>query len=225
MSLFYNNLKRMFNKFHEINNINKPKNGDKTILYSEFYYKVVLYQYEDGKENLIRKLVQNKFAFIDLITNYFKEKTNLNSEENRKDCTKLYDYFNSLFNREMIEFEFNELIFLLCKKYIALKCLRGTINEYQKVVIEVENIINKLEKPKNTRKKYFYPTLQSHIIKQRLIDEERRRIEEERRRKLERQRYMRERELMDKEEKVNAFNDKVDEEDEESVEDLEEDLF
>ena len=36
---------------------------------------------------------------------------------------------------------------------------------------------------------------------------------------------MRERELMDKEEKVNAFNDKVDEEDEESVEDLEEDLF
>ena len=59
-----------------------------------------------------------------------------------------------------------------------------------------------------------------------LIPEDKQEDDEyERRRKLERQRYMRERELMDKEEKVNAFNDKVDEEDEESVEDLEEDLF
>ena len=126
ISLFYDTLKSLFNKFHELTNINKPKIGDKTILYSEFYYKIVLY---------------------------------------------------------------------------------------------------KLEKPKNTRKKYFYPTLQSHITKQRLIDEEKRRIEEEMRRKRERQRYLRERELMDKEEKVNAFNDKIEEEEDESEEDIEEDLF
>ena len=225
MSLFYDTLKTLFIKFHSITNINTPKHGDKTILYSEFYYKIVLYQFEDGKENLIRKLVPNKFYFIDLITNYFKDKTNLNSEENRKDCTKLYDYFHSLFNREMIEYEFNELIFLICKKYVTYKYLRGTVNEYKEVVTEVETIINKLEKPKNTRKKYFYPTLQSHITKQRLIDEEKRRLEEERRRKIERQRYLRERELMDKEEKINAFNDKIEDEEEESEEDFEEDLF
>ena len=225
MFLFHDSLKMIFNKFHALTNFNKPKNGDKTILYSEFYYKIVLYQFEDGKENLIHKLVPNKFSFIDLITNYFKDKTNLNSEENRKDCTKLYDYFHSLFSREMIEYEFNELIFLLCKKYITLKYLRGTYNEYKEVVTEIENIINKLEKPKNSRKKYFYPTLQSHITKQRLMDEEKRRIEEEKRRKKERQRYLRERELMDKEEKINAFNDKVDNEEEESEEDFEEDLF
>ena len=225
MSLFYDTLKTLFIKFHSITNINKPKNGDKTILYSEFYYKIVLYQFEDGKENLIRKLIPNKFSFIDLITNYFKDKTNLNSEENRKDCTKLYDYFHSLFNREMIEYEFNELIFLICKKYVTYKYLRGTVNEYKEVVTEVETIINKLEKPKNTRKKYFYPILQSHITKQRLIDEEKRRLEEERRRKIERQRYLRERELMDKEEKINAFNDKIEDEEEESEEDFEEDLF
>ena len=225
MSLFQETLKNLFNKFHSITNINKPKLGDKTILYSEFYYRIVLYKFEDGKDNLIRKLVQNKFAFIDLITNYFKEKTNLNSEENRKDCTKLYDYFHSLFNREMIEFEFNELIFLLAKKYVTIKYLKGTYNEYKEVVDAVEEIINKLEKPKNVRKKYVYPTLQSHIIKQKLIDEERRRQEEERRRKLERQRYLRERELMDKEENINAFNDKSEDEEEESAEDLEEELF
>ena len=160
-----------------------------------------------------------------MITNYFKDKTNLNSEENRKDCTKLYDYFHSLLNREMIEFEFNELIFLICRKYINIRCLRGTYNEHKEVITEIENIVNKLEKPKNTRKKYFYPTLQSHITKQRLIDEEKRRIEEEMRRKRERQRYLRERELMDKEEKVNAFNDKIEEEEDESEEDIEEDLF
>ena len=225
MTLFQDTLKKLFNKFHAITNINKPKIGDKTILFSEFYYRIVLYQFEDGKDNLIRKLVQNKFAFIDLITNYFKEKTNLNSEENRKDCTKLYDYFHSLFNREMVEYEFNELIFLLGKKYVAIKYLRGTYTEYKEVVDEVENIINKLEKPKNVRKKYFYPTLQAHITKQKLIDEERRRLEEEKRRKIERQRYLRERELMDKEENLNAFNDKSENEEEESVEDLEEELF
>ena len=225
ISLFYDNLKSLFNKFHELTNINKPKIGDKTILYSEFYYKIVLYKFEDGKENLIRKLVPSKFSFVDLITNYFKDKTNLNSEENRKDCTKLYDYFHSLLNREMIEFEFNELIFLICRKYINIRCLRGTYNEHKEVITEIENIVNKLEKPKNTRKKYFYPTLQSHITKQRLIDEEKRRIEEEMRRKRERQRYLRERELMDKEEKVNAFNDKIEEEEDESEEDIEEDLF
>ena len=225
MTLFYDELKSIFNKFHSITNFNKPKNGDKTILYSEFYYRIVLYKFEDGKENLIRKLVQNKFSFVDLITTYFKDKTNLNSEENRKDCTKLYDYFNSLFNREMIEYEFNELIFLLSKKYVTLRYLRGIYNEYKEVVTEIENIVNLLEKPKNTRKKYFYPTLQSHITKQRLIDEEKRRIEEENRRKRERQRYLRERELMDKEEKVNAFNDNVEEEEEENEEDIEEDLF
>ena len=225
MTLFYDELKSIFNKFHSITNFNKPKIGDKTILYSEFYYRIVLYKFEDGKENLIRKLVQNKFSFVDLITTYFKEKTNLNSEENRKDCTKLYDYFNSLFNREMIEYEFNELIFLLSKKYVTLRYLRGVYNDYKEVVTEIENIVNLLEKPKNTRKKYFYPTLQSHIIKQRLIDEELRRIEEEKRRKRERQRYLRERELMDKEEKINAFNDKVEEEEEENEEDIEEELF
>ena len=225
MELFYDSLKSIFNKFHEITNINKPKNGDKTILYSEFYYRIVLYKFEDGKENLIRKLIQNKFSFVDLITTYFKDKTNLNSEENRKDCTKLYDYFNSLFNREMIEFEFDELIFSICKKYITYKYLRGTYKEYNEVITEIETIVNKLEKPKNSRKRYFYPTLQSHITKQRLIDEELRRIEEEKRRKRERQRYLRERELMDKEEKINAYNDKIDEEEEESEEDYEEDLF
>ena len=125
----------------------------------------------------------------------------------------------------MVEYEFNELIFLLGKKYVAIKYLRGTYTEYKEVVDEVENIINKIEKPKNVRKKYFYPTLQAHITKQKLIDEERRRQEEERRRKLERQRYLRERELMDKEENINAFNDKSEDEEEESAEDLEEELF
>ena len=101
------------------------------------------------------KLVLNKFSFINLIKNYFKDKMNSNSEENRKDSTKLYYYFNSLFNGEMLEYEFNEFIFLLGKKYVTIKYLRGTYNEYKEVVDEVENIVNKLEKPKNTRKKIF----------------------------------------------------------------------
>ena len=42
MNLFYNTLKNLFNKFHALTNVNNPKNGDKTVLYAEFYYKIVL---------------------------------------------------------------------------------------------------------------------------------------------------------------------------------------
>jgi len=227
MSLFFRDLKNMFNKLHLITNINKPKIGDKTIYYRDFYNKVILFKSEDDKdkdaENLIKKIIPNKLEFIELITSSFKEKTNLNSEENKNDCVKLYDYANKLFYREMIEYEFNELIFLLCKKYFNIKNLKGTFKEYKEVVTAVKNIINKLEMPKNNRKKYFYPELKSHIIKQRLIDEEKARIEEEKRRKRERERYLRERELMDKEEKENAFNDKDLSEEEFSEDDVDED--
>ena len=225
MSLFFTDLKNLFNKFYLITNTNKPKIGDKTILYRDFYNKIILNNNKEDKNNLIRKLVPNKFAFIDIITTNFKEKTNLVNEEFRKDCVKLYDYINSLFSREMIEYEFNELIFHICKKYFSTKYLKGTYNEYKEIIDEIGKIIDKLEIPKNNRKKYFYPVLNSHKIKQRLIDEEKARIEAERRRKLERERYIRERELMDREEKENAFNEKNTVEDDESDEDLEDDIY
>ena len=224
MSLFFTELKNLFNKFYLLTNINKPKIGDKTIQYRDFYNKIVLYKNNEKKENLIRKLIPNKFIFIELITNYFKDKTNLINEEYKNDSTKLYDYVNNLFCREMIEYEFNELIFLICKKYFLSKNLRGTYNEYKEIIDYIGNIINKLEISKNNRKKYFYPILNSHKIKQRLIDEENARIEAEKRRKKERERYIRERTLMDREEKENAFNEKNTNEDEES-EDDEDDIY
>ena len=232
MSLFFNELKNLFNKFYLITNINKPKIGDRTIQYRDFYNKIILHKKNDNEtddkdkdqENLIRKIIPNKFVFIELITEYFKEKTNLASEENKKDCTQLYDYVNSLFSREMIEYEFNELIFLICKRYFSIKNLKGTYNEYKEIIDAICKIVNKLEIPKNCKKKYFYPVLNSHIIKQRLIDEENARIEAERRRKRERERYIRERELMDKEENENAFNEKnTFEEEEDDYDDIEDD--
>ena len=231
MSLFFNELKTLFNKFYLVTSVNKPKIGDRTIQYRDFYNKIVLYKNNDSKsdekdkENLIRKLIPNKFVFIELITTYFKEKTNLISEENRKDCTKLYDYANSLFSREMIEYEFNELIFLICKRYFNSKNLKGTYNEYKEIIDAIGKIIKKLEIPKNCRNKYFYPVLNSHKIKQRLIDEENARIEAEKRRKRERERYIRERELMDREEKENAFNEKNTVEDDESDDDIDDDIY
>ena len=225
MSLFFSDLKKIFNKFYSLTNFNKPKIGDKTIQYRDFYNKIILYNNNDEKEeNIIRKIVPNKFAFIELITANFKEKTNLNSEEFKNNCPKLYDYFNNLFIREMIEYEFNELIFLICRKYFSIKNAKGTYNEYKEIIDYISNIIDGLKMPKNTKKKYFYPTLNSHIIKQRLIDEENARIEAEKRKKRERERYIRERELMDREEKENAFNDRNTIEEEES-EEIDEEIF
>ena len=230
MSLFFKELKNLFNKFYLITSINKPKLGDRTIQYRDFYNKIILYKNNnsinnsDEKDNLIRKLVPNKFVFIELITTYFKDKLNLIVEENRKDCVKLYDYINSLFSREMIEYEFNELIFLICKRFFYTKNLKGTYNEYKEVIDAIGKIINNLEVPKNKRKKYFYPVLNSHRIKQRLIDEENARIEAERRRKREIERYIRERELMDREENENAFYEKNNAEEDESDDDLEDEI-
>ena len=124
----------------------------------------------------------------------------------------------------MIEYEFNELIFLICKRYFNSKNPKGTYNEYKEIIDAIGKIINKLEIPKNCRNKYFYPVLNSHKIKQRLIDEENARIEGEKRRKKERERYIRERELMDREEKENAFNDRNTIEEEES-EEIDEEIF
>ena len=109
------------------------------------------------------------------------------------------------------------------KKYFSLKNLKGTYNEYKEIIDELSLIINKLETPKNNRKKYCYPILNSHITKQRLIDEENARIEEEKRRKREKERYIRERELMDKEENENAFNERNTYEEDDS-EDIDEDI-
>ena len=225
MSLFFTDLKKLFNNFYLITNINRPKIGDKTILFRDFYNKIILYNYDDkDKENPIRKIVPNKFVFIELITSNFKEKTNLKNEEFKNNCSKLYDYINNLFSREMIEYEFNELIFFICKRHFGIKNLKGTYNEYKEIIDSITKIINNLKMPKNCKKKYFYPTLNSHIIKQRLIDEENARIEAEKRKQRERERFIRERELMDKEEKENAFNEKITIEDEES-EDMDEDIF
>ena len=224
MSLFFTDLKNLFNKFYLITNINKPQNGDKTIQYRDFYNKIVLNINKDDRNNLIRKLIPDKFAFIDIITTNFKEKTNLMNEEYQNDSIKLYDYINNLFSREMIEYEFNELIFFICKRHFGIKNLKGTYNEYKEIIDSITKIINNLKMPKNCKKKYFYPTLNSHIIKQRLIDEENARIEAEKRKQRERERFIRERELMDKEEKENAFNEKITIEDEES-EDMDEDIF
>ena len=50
MTTFSDKLKSIFNKFHEVTNINKPKNGDKTILYRDFYYRIVLFNFLKKKQ-------------------------------------------------------------------------------------------------------------------------------------------------------------------------------
>ena len=51
MSLFFNELKTFFNKFYLVTSTNKPKIGDRTIQYRDFYNKIVLY-----KNKMMRKI-------------------------------------------------------------------------------------------------------------------------------------------------------------------------
>ena len=220
MNLFQNELKIFYNKLYNYSKqitIN-PNNGDETIEYGLFYSKIIL-----TNENL-QKLIPNKLTFVELITSEFKEKNT--PTENEKNSVEVYNYVNKFFCREMVEYEFNELIFNICKNYFISENLKGTYNDYKKIFEILANSFNKIDnKIQNKRKKYFYPITIAQEMKQKLIDEENARIEAEKRKRLERKRYIRERELMDKEENENAFKVDHGTEEEEDFDDEEDDFY
>jgi hypothetical protein len=83
----------------------------------------------------------------------------------------------------------------------------------------LKDVFDKLKMSKQLKKKYYYPRLKSHQVKEQLIIEEKKRIEEEKRCKLERQRFLKERENFGKED-VNVFVENYGEE-EDDVDDSE----
>ena len=79
----------------------------------------------------------------------------------------------------MIEYEFYEIIFLVCKKYFNKYLKKGTYLEYKEALNLIMETVNKLEPIKLKKYNYSYPLLTHHKIYKKRLDEERQRIEEE----------------------------------------------
>ena len=151
--------------------------------------------------------MNNKLNFIENLTKYKK--------------SDYFDIINDMLLKEMTEWEFDEIIFLICRNYI--KSINRKLNENDLRIFlgKIKENVDKIVRSKLLKKKYYFPKLKSHIMKEELIEEEKRRREEERRIKLERERYFNERNNFQKED-VNAFVENPEEEEVEDVEDTEE---
>jgi hypothetical protein len=124
----YLNLNSLFEDIYYCNNFSLNKNlynnNDKTITYNYLYNKVI------KRTNKIKNIYVSKLNFVELMIIYHKEKkfkikneeenneNNSNKEEENEDKQKLFFDLKNIFNNEMIKFEFFEILFYICRKYI-----------------------------------------------------------------------------------------------------------
>ena len=211
ISHFYVEIQNIFKKLYYIYSSNPSKNNQ-SISY-RFIYNFII-----KKSTFLISLIPSKLFFCELITYFYKEKANLNIEEMKKSPQKLLLYIENLFDNEIIEYEFFEFVYLVCKKYFSAYNLQGTKKEY-KHIIKILNIIIDNSKKTSTKKLYFFPLLQNHTKKEKLIIKIKQLEEEEKRKKIEFERFNKERKNMSDED-LNMYNEnEEDDEDYESDDD------
>ena len=154
---------------NELNNFHKEnsKINEQTLTHRFVFYNVV------KKSELISKYYGKREQYCEFITYYFREKRIF-----FKTKLEQFKYYESLFDLDMVFYEFCEFVYLLCSKYINENKLN--INEdknYLDVINHLNQLIrgNKEFKNKTIIKKakynYTYPILKSHLLKKIQEDE------------------------------------------------------
>ena len=216
--LFKTEIKYLFDKIYNISFLSKTfyHKGDKTIQHLFLYKKVIC------KSEFLRQIIPDVLSYVEIASYFYNSK--LNFMENLKKMKKdlYFDTINNLLLQELNEYEFYEIIYLICKKYLSDNNKKLTFNEVSSYLKKIKEIFDGLKISKQLKKRYCYPKLKSHIVKEQLIYEEKKRIEDERKRKLERERYLKERENFGKED-VNVYVENNEEEENDMVDS--EDLF
>jgi hypothetical protein len=216
--LFIKELKYLFDKIYEIyrekNNINFSKKNDRTITHLFFYRNII------STSTFFRQEIPNIITYIEIISNFLVTKSTFLDNLKKMKKSDYFDTINDILLKEMTEWEFYEIIFLLSKKYIITNNKKLNEKDLKYFLDNIKENVDKIIRSKKLRKKYFYPKLKTHEMKEQLIEEERKRKEEERRIKMERERFLKERENFAKED-FNAYTENYPEE-EEDFEDSEE---
>ena len=204
VNVFYIDIQNIFKKLYSIY-CTCPSKNNQSISYR------FIYNYIIKPSSFLNSLFPNKLSFCEQITYFYKDKVTFTNEDIKNSPQNVFYYIENLFNNEMIEYEFFELIYLICKKYFSIKNYQGTKKEYSIVINFIHNIVFQKRKTK-INKLYSYPILEGHIKKQKMIDKQRRLEEEERRKKIENKRFNLERKNMEDED-LNVYNENEDNDD------------
>ena len=153
----------------ELNNFHKEnaKINEQTLSHRFVFNNVV------KKSELISKFYGKKEQYCEFITYYFREKRIF-----FKTKLEQFKYYESLFDLDMVFYEFCEFVFLICSKYIsANKLSLDEDKNYLEVINHLNQLIRGNEEFKNkviikrAKFNYTYPILRSHILKKIQEDE------------------------------------------------------
>ena len=190
--------------------------NDMTVTYKFFYHKVVL------RSEILMKLYPNKLQFIEIIQHFFKEKKFFSEDEIKENCIVVNDYIESCLDLEFVFYEFVEMMFFICRRYI----LRNKFDEKDnKRYLEIINHIWILIKPKKLehdevkgKNVYFYPKLKAHTTMENIQEIRRIREEKEMMRKKEIERYTLERKNLEDED-LNVYHEEIGNEEDDEYDD------
>ena len=171
------------------------------------------------KSDIIKEFYGTKESYCNYIVYYFKEK-----KTEFKDNKEKYDYYEDLFDIELIFYEFCEFIYFASNKYFDKNNLNSDDEKnYADFFNHLFNVIEKNEEFNNrkiivkAKSNYTMPVLKQHIEKQTMIDTNLRKAHLDYLKRFEKLRIAKERRNMQLEE-YNAIN-AVMVEDEEEEED------
>ena len=154
---------------NELNNFHKEnaKINEQTLNHRFVFNNVV------KKSELISKFYGKREQYCEFITYYFREKRIF-----FKTKLEQFKYYESLFDLDMVFYEFCEFIFLICSKYIiANKLSPDEDKNYLEVINHLNQLIRGNKEFKNkiiikrAKFNYTYPILKSHILKKLQEDE------------------------------------------------------
>lgn len=215
--LFLSDIEYIFNHVYAIYSRNKFINkNDKTIPHRFIYDKLIL------QSKQLKRLIPTKVKYVELATYFYKDKPALTAEAIASDKVKYYTYFEDLFDSEVVLYEFGEVLFFIARKYISYNKLYGIVQHYKEAIDIVKKVVECIYKKTFNKAGYInmccYPQLDTHLLRQKLLDEAEIRAEEERKREEEWNRCVKERCFI-KMEDQNVYVEEVEEEDEEEEED------
>ena len=161
VKLYY--VQKELNNFHKEN----AKINEQTLNHRFVFNNVV------KKSELISKFYGKREQYCEFITYYFREKRIF-----FKTKLEQFKYYESLFDLDMVFYEFCEFIFLICSKYINAN---GLSQDDDKNFLEVINHLSQLIRGnkefknkiliKRAKFNYTYPILKSHLLKKIQEDE------------------------------------------------------
>ena len=178
---------------------------DMTVTYDYFYQKII------RKSSLLRELYDSKLSFIEIINYFHKDKKYFDKSayDSKESYEEMRHYINDLMDYEFIFYEFIEMVFFMCRKYIMRKRLNEDKQHYLDLINHIWTLVKvdpvkEAERAHRGKGAYTYPKQAAHHEIERMNEIKRNEEELRRLQKLEVERYMKEREAMDND-KENAY--------------------